>query len=66
MENAIVTFKSKDTDREIKITLQYDKETSNLDYDVNLGSGYSANSPMDFIGFLANMFLNSLQIKDNN
>lgn len=66
MENAIVTFKSKDTGKEIKVTLQYNKDTSELDYNVDVSTDYSANTPMDFIGFLANMFLNSLQIKDNS
>lgn len=64
MENAIVTFKSKDTGKEINITLSYDKETSNLDYNVQLGTEYSSTTKMDFIGFLANMFLNCLQIED--
>lgn len=64
MENAIVTFKDKDSEKEIRVTLQYDKETSNLDYDVEMSAEYNANTQMDFIGFLANMFLNTLQLKD--
>lgn len=64
MENAIVTFKDKDTDNTITLTLQYDKEKSTVDYDLKLSDNYTPKSDMDFIGFLAHMFLQVLQIED--
>ena len=64
MENAIITFKDRDSDKKIVITLSYDKESSNLDYDVDLDKSYSPNSKLDFIGFLASMFLKMLQTKE--
>ena len=64
MENAIITFKDKNSNNTIDIELLYNKETSTIDYDVKLGENYSKNSEMDFIGFLAHMFLQTLQIKD--
>ena len=64
MESAIVTFKDKNNNNTIDIELLYNKETSTVDYDVKLGENYSKNSEMDFIGFLAHMFLQTLQIED--
>lgn len=64
MENAIVTFKDKNSNNTIDIELLYNKETSTVDYDVKLGENYSKNSEMDFIGFLAHMFLQTLQIEN--
>lgn len=64
MENAIITFKDKNSNNTIDIELLYNKETSTVDYDVKLGENYSQNSEMDFIGFLAHMFLQSLQIEN--
>ena len=64
MENAIITFKDKNSNNTIDIELLYNKETSTVDYDVKLGENYSQNSEMDFIGFLAHMFLQTLQIED--
>ena len=64
MENAIVTFKDKNSNNTIDIELLYNKELSTIDYDVKLSEKYSQNSEMDFIGFLAHMFLQTLQIED--
>ena len=64
MESAIVTFKDKNNNNTIDIELLYNKETSTVDYDVKLGENYSKNSEMDFIGFLAHMFLQTLQIEN--
>ena len=63
-EKAIVTFKNPETNDQIEISLSYNKETSDLDYDINFG-GYQWESKMDFPMFLAKMFLNSLQVEDN-
>ncbi len=62
MQNANVTFKDKDTGRKISIDLQYDEETSSLDYNVDLDEEYTAKSNLDFIGFLADMFLGELAV----
>ena len=64
MENAIVTFKDKNSNNTIDIELLYNKELSTIDYDVKLSENYSQTSEMDFIGFLAHMFLQTLQIED--
>ena len=64
MENAIITFKDKNSNNTIDIELLYNKELSTIDYDVKLSENYSQNSEMDFIGFLAHMFLQTLQIED--
>ena len=64
MENAIVAFKDKNSNNTIDIELLYNKELSTIDYDVKLSENYSQNSEMDFIGFLAHMFLQTLQIED--
>ena len=64
MENAIVTIKDKNSNNTIDIELLYNKETSTVDYDVKLGENYSQKSEMDFIGFLAHMFLQTLQIEN--
>ena len=64
MENAIVTFKDKNSNNTIDIELLYNKELSTIDYDVKLSENYSQNSEMDFIGFLAHMFLQTLQIEN--
>lgn len=61
MEKAEVTFKNTEQNTWIKISLLYDKESSNIDYDVKFSEGYSMNSQLDFTGFLADMFLNSLR-----
>ena len=64
MENAVITFKDKNSNNTIDIELLYNKELSTIDYDVKLSENYSQNSEMDFIGFLAHMFLQTLQIED--
>ena len=64
MESAIVTFKDKNSNHTIDIELLYNKETSTVDYDVKFSENYSQNSEMDFIGFLAHMFLQTLQIEN--
>ena len=64
MENAIVTFKDKNNNNTIDIELLYNKETSIVDYDVKFSENYSQNSEIDFIGFLAHMFLQTLQIEN--
>ena len=64
MENAIVTFKDKNNNNTIDVELLYNKETSIIDYDVKFSENYSQNSEMDFIGFLAHMFLQTLQIEN--
>ena len=64
MENAIVTFKDKNSNNTIDIELLYNKELSTIDYDVKLSENYSQYSEMDFIGLLAHMFLQTLQIED--
>ena len=64
MENAIITFKDKNNNNTIDIELLYNKETSIVDYDVKFSENYSQNSEMDFIGFLAHMFLQTLQIEN--
>ena len=64
MESAIVTFKDKNSNNTIDIELLYNKETSTVDYDVKFRENYSQNSEMDFIGFLAHMFLQTLQIEN--
>ncbi len=62
MEKAIVTFKNPETNDSIELNFIYDKENSNLDYTLKLSDGYSLNSNMDLVGFLAHMFLTSLEI----
>ena len=62
MEKAVVLFKNPETKDSIEINLVYNKENSDLDYTLNLSEGYSLNSNMDFVGFLAHMFLTSLQV----
>ena len=64
MENAIVTFKDKNNNNTIDIELLYNKETSTVDYNIKFSENYSQNSEIDFIGFLANMFLQTLQIEN--
>ena len=62
MEKAVVLFKNPETNDSIEINLTYNKENSDLDYTINLSDGYSLNSNMDLVGFLAHMFLTSLQV----
>ena len=64
MENAIITFKDKNSNNTIDIELLYNKETSIVDYNIKFSENYSQNSEMDFIGFLANMFLQTLQMEN--
>ena len=64
MENAIVTFKDKNNNNTIDIELLYNKETSIVDYNIKFSENYSQNSEIDFIGFLANMFLQTLQMEN--
>ena len=61
MEKAIVTFKNPETNDFVELSFNYDKEKSNIDYTVVLSDGYSLNTNMDLVGFLAHMFLTSLQ-----
>lgn len=62
MEKAVVLFKNPETNDSIEINLVYNKENSDLDYTLSLSDGYSLNSNMDLVGFLAHMFLTSLQV----
>ena len=62
MEHAIVTFKNPDNNKEIVISFIFDKQKSYLDYDVKLSKDYDIKDNIDFNGFLATMFLNSLQV----
>ena len=64
MENAIVTFKDKNNNNTIDIELLYNKETSIVDYNIKFSENYSQNSEIDFIGFLAHMFLQTLQTEN--
>lgn len=61
LERAIVTFKNPLTKQSIDIILCYDKEQGDIDYDLKFSEGYNMNSELDLIGFLAHMFLTSLQ-----
>lgn len=61
MERAVVIFKNPDNNREIKIDFVYDKKDSFLDYNITFSEDYSMTENLDFVGFLANMFLNCLQ-----
>jgi len=63
MEQAEIKFKDKTTEKEITLDISYDKETSNLDYNLNLDKSYSGKEPLDFIGFLAYSFLEYLKTK---
>lgn len=65
MEKAIVTFRNPDADKEIIIDFIYDKESSNLDYNITLSDNYSLKDNLDFAGFLANTFLAYLQAKED-
>jgi len=62
MEKAIVIFKNPDTEKAITITLEYNKTDSSVDYSLDLGD-YAENlkDNVDFVGFLASMFLTSLE-----
>ena len=64
MESAIVTFKDKNNNNTIDIELLYNKETSIVDYNIKFSENYSQNSEIDFIGFLAHMFLQTLQTEN--
>ncbi len=66
MENATVIFKNpEDESKSIEISLVYNKETSEANYEVKLSDCYKDTSaPLDFIGFLAKMFLESLTMQD--
>lgn len=61
MESAIVTFQEKGTNKKIELLFDYDKESSNLDYDIKF-TNITGEDPMTFIGFLAKMFLTSLEL----
>lgn len=65
MEKAIVTFKNPDANKEIVIDFTYDKESSNLDYNITLSDNYSLKDNLDFAGFLANTFLAYLQAQED-
>ena len=65
MEKAEVIFKGAE-EQQITINFLYNKETSDLDYDVKLSEGYSMSSQMDFIGFLAHTLLTSLQLNSDD
>lgn len=65
MEKAIAIFKSPDTDRTITINFTYNKETSDLDYNIEFDKNTSAKDALDLPGFLAHMFLTSLQVNKN-
>lgn len=66
MEKAIVTFKNPDNEEKfVEISLNFLKEENAVDYDVKLGPTYSAKDPMDFITFLADMFINMLSSQGN-
>lgn len=59
IQKAIVTFANPDNDKKIEIKFEYNKETSDLDYNIDMN--YDGKESMDFVGFLANMFLNTLK-----
>ena len=61
MEKAQVIFKNPENNKEINIDFVYDKETSFLDYNITISKDYDLKTNLDFVGFLANMFLNTLQ-----
>lgn len=65
MENALVTFKDRNSDKFIEITFDYNRSDSTLDYTIKMDNNTSMNSQMDFIGFLAQIFLQALQTQDN-
>lgn len=60
MEKAIVSFKNPENNREVIISLEYDKENSNIDYDLKLSDNFNMKDQLDFSGFLAKMFIDSL------
>lgn len=64
MEKAIVSFLDPETQKEVKITMSYDKENSLIDYNVKLSDNYSASENLGFSSFLAKMFLDSLQTEN--
>ena len=64
METADVVFKGSEG-QQITINFKYNKEKSDLDYDVKLSDGYSMSSQLDFVGFLAHTLLTSLQLNSN-
>lgn len=59
IQKAIVTFINPENDKKIEIKFEYNKETCDLDYNVDMN--YDGKESMDFVGFLANMFLNTLR-----
>lgn len=59
MEKSIVKFIAED-DKVITISLEYDKATNDLDYNIKFDERYDMNAQQDFNTFLASMFLNSL------
>lgn len=61
LQRAIITFKNPETKEYIDINLCYDKDQGDIDYDVKFSEGYNMTSELDLIGFLAHMFLTSLQ-----
>ena len=62
MEKTLVTFTNLETNQSINISLSYDKKNSDLNYVLDMGEYKEKLSEnMDLTGFLANMFLNTLQ-----
>lgn len=60
MEKAIVSFKNPENNKEVIISLEYDKENSNIEYNLNFSDNFSMTDQLDFSGFLAKMFIDSL------
>lgn len=62
MEQSIITFENPDTKGKIKLSLKYNKKTSDIDYDVEFVKGYEdKKAPMDFNCFLVQTLIRSLQ-----
>lgn len=64
MEKAIVTFNNPDKNQSINIFFQYDKETSDLHYDIKMDDTIDMTKPLDLSGFLAKTLLEFLK-QDN-
>ena len=64
MEKAIVTFNNPDNNQNIKIFFEYDQETSDLHYNIELDETIDMMKPLDLSGFLAKTLLEFLK-QDN-
>lgn len=63
MEKAIVTFKDVNTENTIDVSLSFDKEVGNLDYEVKCNDEYYKAGELGFIGILAEIFIAALKEK---